>query len=159
LLLFETERVALRRDSHNHYKESEGSRTSSSEVSAWYKPPRSESISALLGLFHPVFGLVEGFRWLPEEELVEVITRDDASDRFIGGSIDLKAKTLTLLRGNIEAVVTPFSIFQKSGDGTAPDFTRLQLTDYGQTVALGDYEASADSILYQLDPDYRRQLK
>src|SRR5947209_2661950 len=24
-------------------------------------PPRSESIPALLGLFHPVFGLVEGF--------------------------------------------------------------------------------------------------
>jgi hypothetical protein len=25
-------------------------------------PPRSESIPALLGLFHPVFGLVEGFQ-------------------------------------------------------------------------------------------------
>ncbi len=36
-------------------------------------PPRSESIPALLGLFHPVFGLVEGFQWLPKEELVEVI--------------------------------------------------------------------------------------
>jgi hypothetical protein len=33
-------------------------------------PPRSESISALLGLFHPVFGLVDGFQWLPKEELV-----------------------------------------------------------------------------------------
>ena len=122
-------------------------------------PPRSESISALLGLFHPVFGLVEGFQWLPKEELVEVITRDDASDRFIGGSVDPKAKTLTLLRGDIEAVVAPFAIFQKSGDGTAPDFTRLQLTDYGRTVALGDYEASADAILYELDPAYRRRLK
>ena len=122
-------------------------------------PPRSESISALLGLFHPVFGLVEGFQWLPKEELVEVIMRDDASDRLIGASVDPKAKTLTLLRGDIEAVVAPFSIFQKSGDGTAPDFTRLQLTDYGRTVALGDYEASADAILYELDPAYRRQLK
>jgi hypothetical protein len=121
-------------------------------------PPRSESISALLGLFHPVFGLVEGFQRLPKEELVEVIMRDDASDRLIGGSVDLKAKTLTLLRGDIEAVVAPFSIFQKSGDGTAPDFTRLQLTDYGRTVALGDYEASADAILYELDPAYRRRL-
>jgi hypothetical protein len=122
-------------------------------------PPRSESISALLGLFHPVFGLVEGFQWLSKAELVEVITRDDASRRFIGGSVDPKAKTLTLLRGDIKAVVAPFSIFLKSGDGTAPDFQRLQLTDYGQTVALGDYEASADAILYELDPTYRRRLK
>lgn len=122
-------------------------------------PPRSESISALLGLFHPVFGLVEGFQWLPKEELVEVITRQDASDRFIGGSVDAKAKTVTLLRGDIEAIVAPFAIFQKSGDGTAPDFTRLRLTDYGRTVTLGQYEASADALLYELDPDYRRRLK
>src|SRR5271166_6315792 len=60
-------------------------------------PPRSESIPALIGLFHPVFGLGEGFQWLPREELVEVITRDDAADRFIGGSVDAKAKTLTLV--------------------------------------------------------------
>ena len=122
-------------------------------------PPRLESISALLGVFHPVFGLVEGFHWFPKEELVEAIMRDDASDLFIGGCVDLKAKTLSLLRGDIEAIVSPFSIFQKSGDGTPPDFTRLRLTGYGRTIALGDYEASADAILYELDPAYRRQIK
>lgn len=36
---------------------------------------------------------------------------------------------------------------------------RLGLTDYGRTVALGDYEASADAILYELDPVYRRSVK
>jgi len=122
-------------------------------------PPRSESIAALLGLFHPVFGLVEGFQWLPKEELVEAIARDDADGRFIGGSVDPKAKTLTLLRGDLEAMVAPFSLFPKSGDGTAPDFTRLRFTDYGRTIALGVYEASADAILYELDPNYRRRLK
>jgi hypothetical protein len=122
-------------------------------------PPRAESIPTLVGLFHPVFGLVEGFQWLPKKELIEVITRDDASERFIGGSVDPRAKTLTLLRGDIEVVVAPFAIFAKSGDGTAPDFTRLRLTDYGRTVALGNYEASADAILYELDPDYRRRLE
>jgi hypothetical protein len=49
--------------------------------------------------------------------------------------------------------------FQESGDGTAPDFNRLKLTDYGRTIALGDYEASADAILYELDPNHRRRLK
>jgi hypothetical protein len=123
------------------------------------KPPRSESIAALLGLFHPVFGLIEGFQWLPKEELVEAISRDDAGDRFIGGSVDPKAKTLTLLRGDITPVVVPFSLFPKSGDGTAPDFTKLGLTDYGRTIVLGEYAAAADAILYELDPDYRRRLK
>jgi hypothetical protein len=87
------------------------------------------------------------------------VTRDDASDRFIGGSVDSKAKTLTLLRGDIEVMVAPFSLFPKSGDGTAPDFSRFQLTDYGRTIALGDYEASADAVLYELDAGYRRRLR
>src|SRR5262249_16013860 len=93
-------------------------------------PPRPESIPALLGLFHPVAGLVEGFEWLSKDELVEALTRADAADRLIGGSVDSKAKALTLLRGNLAAVVAPFAMFQKSGDGTAPDFARLRLTDY-----------------------------
>jgi hypothetical protein len=121
-------------------------------------PPRSESIPALLSLFHPVFGLVEGFHWLPKMELVEAITREDASDRFIGGSVDSKAKNVVLLRGHMKVMVAPFLLFPKSGDGTAPDFARLALGDYGRTIALGEYEASADAILYELDPDYRRKL-
>ncbi len=122
-------------------------------------PPRSESISALVGLFYPVFGLVEGFRWLPKEQMVEAITSDDASDRVIGGSVDSKAKTVTLLRGDIEALVARFSVFPTSGDGTAPDFDRFQPADYGRTIAFGDYEASVDAVLYELDAAYRRRLK
>ena len=123
------------------------------------KPPRPESISALLGLFDsPVFGLVEGFRWLPGEELIAAIMREDASDRFVGGSVDPKAKTLTLLRGNLQTIVAPFSVFSDSGDGTRPDFTKLGFTDYGRTIVLGAYEAAADAILYELDPEYRRRL-
>ena len=121
-------------------------------------PPRAESVPALLGLFHLVFGLGEDSRWLPKTELIAVIAADDSADRFIGGSVDFKAKTVTLLRGDITAVVAPFRLFGRSGDQTSPDFLRLQLTDYGRTIALGDYEASADAVLYELDPDYRRRL-
>jgi hypothetical protein len=122
-------------------------------------PPRAESIPALLGLFHPAFGLGAGFQWLSKDEFVETIVMADASDRFIGGSVDLKAKALTLLRGDITAVVAPFSLFSQSGDGTAPDFARLRLLDYGRTVALGDYESSTDAVLYELDPDFRHRLR
>jgi hypothetical protein len=122
-------------------------------------PPRSESIAALVGLFQPVFGLVEGFRWLPKRELVEALSYVDSADRFIGGSVDAKARAVTLLRGDVKAVVVPFGVFRESRDGTAPDFTRLRLTDYGRTVALGEYEAAADAILYEVDSGYRRRLK
>jgi hypothetical protein len=123
------------------------------------KPPRAESIAALLGLFDsPIFGLTEDFRWLPGEELIAAILRNDASDRFIGGSVDPKAKTLMLLRGNLKVLIAPFSIFPASGDGTRPDFTKLGFTDYGRTVVLGTYEAAADAILYELDAEYRRRL-
>ena len=122
-------------------------------------PPRAESIPALLGLFHPVFGLVEGFQWLPKHELVEVVTRDDASDRFIGGSVDSKAKTLTLLRGNIEVMVAPFSLLQNRGTGRQRISAGFGLSILAGLIVLSDYEASADAILYELDPGYRRRLK
>ena len=32
------------------------------------------------------------------------------------------------------------------------------MTDFGQTVRLGRYEAAADAILYEFDPDYRRRI-
>lgn len=32
-------------------------------------------------------------------------------------------------------------------------------TDYGNTIRLGAYEASADGILYEFDPEYRRRAK
>ena len=50
-------------------------------------------------------------------------------------------------------------MFQPSGKGTHPDFTRLSLADYGHTVRLGDYEASSDAILYEIDPEYRRKIR
>lgn len=40
-----------------------------------------------------------------------------------------------------------------------PDFAGLRLTDYGRTIALGDYEVAADAILNELDPEYRRRLE
>jgi hypothetical protein len=49
----------------------------------------------------------------------------------------------------------PFSFFAPSGDGTKPDFSKVRVTDIGHTVALGDYEASADAILYEADRAYR----
>ncbi len=113
-------------------------------------PPNAESIPALLDRLHSVVGPGEGSRWLPTQELVAAVASSDSGNLIIAGSVDLEAKTLTLLRGDLTTIVVPFRLFRTSGDGTAPDFTKLWLTDYGRTIALGDYEASADAVLDEL---------
>ena len=52
------------------------------------EPPRTESVPAILGVFSKVIGL-GGYRWLPVEELIRVVTGKDAVDRFIGGAADI----------------------------------------------------------------------
>ena len=78
-------------------------------------------------------------------------------DLFIGGLCDRATGTLTLARGDLETVVVPLSMFRPSGGATA-DPSNFGVTDYGHTIRLGNYEASAEAILYEVDPDYRRRL-
>lgn len=123
------------------------------------EPPRPESVASLSALFERVIGAIPGYAWLPKEEVPTVVSAKDASDRFIGGAVDMAGKTVSLVRGNLSMLVVPFSHFKASGDGTKPDFSKPSFSDYGVTVAFGEYEASADGILYEFDPDYRQKLK
>ena len=123
------------------------------------EPPRPESVPSLTGIFERVIGAIPGYRWLPLEELPTALSGKDAADRFIGGAADAESKTLALVRGNLATLVVPFDYFKVSGDGTRPDFSRLSLSDYGLTIALGEYEAAADGILYEFDPAYRQRLR
>ncbi len=123
------------------------------------KPPRPESVPSLSAIFERVIGAIAAYAWLPFQELPTVLSGKDAADRFIGGTADPKSETLALVQGNLESFVVPFAYFKTSGDGTKPDFSKLAFTDYGRTVSLGEYEASADGILYEFDPVYRQKLK
>ena len=122
------------------------------------KPPRPESVPSLTGLFNRVTGTTADYLWLPIQELATVMKGENAAERFIGGAIDPESETLALVRGNCTTLVVPFSYFKKSGDGTKPDFRKLSFADYGLTVSLGMYEASADGILYEFDAKYRQKL-
>jgi hypothetical protein len=77
-------------------------------------------IDAAPGLYHPFFGLVGELRCHSQEALFKAITRANASDRFVSGSVDPKTKTLTLLRGDNTAAVAPFCDLAevKGWDGT-----------------------------------------
>jgi hypothetical protein len=122
--------------------------------------PHSSAIAALQAFFDAVVGVGADFKFLPDEELVEALMTptEEARDLFIGGRADLERQTVMLIRGNLQQIVVPLNSFQPN-QACAPDPRRFRLTDYGNTVCLGDYEASNHSILYEIDPDYRRRYR
>jgi hypothetical protein len=120
--------------------------------------PRTESIQPLDDLFAPFVWSTENFRLLPLAELAEVLADERRGDLFLGGYADPHNQTLTLVRGDLRRLSVPVSLFLPSGTGEKADAFRLAFADSGNTVRLGDYEAAADAILYEADPDYRRRL-
>jgi lambda repressor-like predicted transcriptional regulator len=125
------------------------------------EPPRPNSIPGLNSCFRHLAGAAPDSKLLPLEELLDVLSapQGEAAGLFIAAVADPQSQTLALTRGNFKTVTVPFSMFPPSGTGIQPDFGRLSLTDYGQTVRLGDYEAAADAILYEADPEYRRKTR
>lgn len=116
-----------------------------------------KTIPALSSFFRRVAFTSDG-GFIPAEELAEVLEADNRSDLFIGGSANPGTETITFWRGDLKPLAVPFSAFEKSGNGTEPDFTKFAVIDCGQTVQLGDYEAAVDAILYEYDPAYRRRI-
>jgi hypothetical protein len=96
---------------------------------------------------------------LKAHELIEVFAASDKEKRnlFVSGLVVLSRQEIVLLRGDGDEIIAPFNMFVPSGTGCAPDFTQLEIIDYGHTVKLGEYEASTHSILMDLDPDYKSQ--
>lgn len=114
------------------------------------------------GLLHAQFRFVvsvdEGVRLLPTSELVEVLGSENRSDLFIGAALSSDA-TVIAYRGNLEPLIVPMTWFRSPSHGRRPQISSLQVTDFGQTLKLGDYEASTDAILYEFDKEYRRRAK
>lgn len=96
---------------------------------------------------------------LPEEELKSVLIAPDRSDRVVGGTVDEPSKTITLWRGDLKPLIVPFDAFSPTAKGIVPRFNLFSVTDYGNTLKFGDYEAAADAVLYEYDPEFRRRLK
>ena len=121
--------------------------------------PRAESVPAIRSFFRHVVGEVSAVKLLPLDELAEVLvaSKEKARDVFISGLFDPATETISLTRGNLETLVVPLSLFRPSGV-SAPDPALLAVTDFGHTITLGEYEASADAILYEVDPDYRTRI-
>lgn len=117
--------------------------------------PRAEVIPALEDRFVRV-AYAGGV--LPKEELEAVLKSPERKDRFIGGIVNKEAVIVTLWRGDLTSLVVPFSAFPATANGIRPNWDRFAVSDYGHTLEFGDYEAAADSILYDYDPEFRRRL-
>lgn len=96
---------------------------------------------------------------LADAAFFEVLNADNRSELFIGGNVDHATEMITLWRGDLKPINVPFAAFKRSENGISPDFNDLGIKDYGHTIRLGEYEAAADAILYEFDPEYRRRAK
>jgi hypothetical protein len=110
-------------------------------------------------LFRVVIAPGRGVRILGAKEIAEVLVDRHPENLFVGGAVDSDDKALVLYRGSLERLVVPFSWFRARPHGARPDFSDFEVVDHGQTVRLGNYEASADTILYEFDRDTRTRLK
>ena len=123
------------------------------------EPAGSGDREVLGALFRQVLAKDDGVQLLPVEQLVEVLTSPSRADLFIGGAAAPSYRSVVLHRGNLEPLVVPAGVFKPNPRGPRPDFSRLEVIDFGQTVRLGEYETAADAILYEVDADYRRRTK
>lgn len=120
----------------------------------------SESRRVLMdALFSVVVEPSHGTAILPLEELREVLASDSRDDLFVAAQVVPEDEVLVLFRGNLRSLIVPLSTFRRTKRGPAPDASCVSVTDYGQTVRLGEYEIAADALLYEFDPDARRRLK
>jgi hypothetical protein len=95
---------------------------------------------------------------VPPDELEEILSAPRRSDYCVGAEWSEGTDTLALWRGDLSVLVVPMSDFPARA-GTAPDPSDLAVEDCGQTIRMGEYEASFDAILFDRDPAYRRHAR
>jgi hypothetical protein len=122
-------------------------------------PIREVAHHLLSALFRYVVVGADDNLLLNHAQLAEVLTSPDRRDLFIGGAVATEEQAVVLYRGNLEPLVVPLDWFTTRPGGPAPDFTRFGITDFGQTIRLGEYEAAADAILYEFDRNFRVRTK
>lgn len=119
--------------------------------------PKAPERAFLRAVFESVVVPDDELQVLALDELFDVLGSGHRANLFVGGAVAPAAKSLVLIRGDLTSLVVPFSWFVARPNGPKPDFASFEVIDSGQTIKLGDYEAAADAVLYELDPEFRRQ--
>ncbi len=94
------------------------------------------------------------------ETMHEIMKADNRADLFIGGGVHRDQETMHFCRGSYQWLKVPITwlgLAWRKPQDEWPDFDDFEITDYGQTVRLGEYEFAVDAILYSFDEDYRKR--
>jgi len=88
---------------------------------------------------------------LHPEEFKEVMNLTFRNKHFhiVAGYADFSRRQLILFSAHWFSVIVPFDKFEPSGT-CSPDFNELEIIDYGNTIKLGEYEASAGVVMEHL---------
>lgn len=124
------------------------------------EPDTSPTTRELLrSLFQDVLVAEAQTHLLPEGDLWEVLGDPRRKDLVIACVVAEEHEAVVLFRGNLERMTVPARWFTGGPGGGLVDFRDVQITDSGQTLRLGQFEASMDAILYEHDAEYRRRAK
>jgi hypothetical protein len=123
------------------------------------EPANAARHSLLHAIFRFVVSADEGIRLLKVDELADVLGSPNRDELFVGVAVAPADAAVILYRGNLEPLIVPLAWFRTRPGGPKADPTNLAITDSGQTVRLGEYEAATDAILYEFDNAYRLRAK
>jgi len=93
---------------------------------------------------------------LAGQELAEVLHAEHPEDYVVAAHHHRSEDQLTLWRGDFSTLILPLADLRERASRRFNP-RQLAISDYGQTLALGSYEVSVDSMLYERDPAYRRR--
>lgn len=97
--------------------------------------------------------------WLSRDILMEVLAAPHHRELLMGVRVVRWARSLILVRANLERLVVPMSWFGRRQPSREPDFAAPRIVDHGQTLELGDYDVAMEAILYSHDPEVRQAQK
>lgn len=84
---------------------------------------------------------------VPRDIREEILASPAPENYAIHIDLGLQEQSMNIIRGDFSRLSVPFSIFEPTANGIAPDFTDIEIIDHGQTIRLGEYEACFDAVL------------
>ncbi|MCP5493942.1 MAG: helix-turn-helix transcriptional regulator [Leptospiraceae bacterium] len=98
---------------------------------------------------------------LNKDEMMFVLAKPkpDRRDRVISVQILNDVKMIRILMGDLKVLYVPTSILRANSKGEKPNFSDIEIMEYGYYLRFGRYEASVSGILYECDKEYRLRRK
>ena len=142
---------------------------------AWLEVPRRDSYHRRVGarillldgtaterlvwmrsLYEEVICVGELDAVLDDDVLYDVLQREDAWSRAIGGIVDAEAEIVIICTGDLRLIPVALTDF-KPTPVSRPDFSKFAVVDSGFALQLGEEYESTTTAALCTDPQYRRR--